>query len=261
MRKRVVDFLGFKPKTRAHDVIGGIIILDYSGDVKTARAYLNFYKNAETVVRKLSCTEGEFRVRNVQWLAGKKSFLTLHRENGCSFWVDVNKVFYTPRMGSERLRILNQVADGESVVDLFSGVGPFIITIAKFKHVSAFAVELNPSAFALLEKNVRLNKVDVACFNGDAKKVVNKLPKCDRVIMNLPKCSEDFLDCAFKISKSGTIIHFYNFSGVNDLFESHKSVIKERAKLNNFKVEFLDERKCGDIGVRQFRVVIDFRVI
>ncbi len=246
---------------RSHDLIGDIVVLE-SDDLdmakKAAPDYLEFYKSAKTVVVKDTKTEGEFRIRKVKHVAGEKKFVTLHRENGCGFVVDLNKVFYTPRLSGERVRILSLVKNGEVVIDLFAGVGPYIIPIAKNRKVEAYAVDKNPHAYKLLLRNVGLNKVDVKCFLSDAREV--KLPKADRIIMNLPKSSEDFLIAAMKLCKKGTIVHFYHFSPEEDLFKSHKEIIKKIAKNISFKVKFLREAKAGEIGIRQFRVVIDFRI-
>lgn len=248
--------------SKSHDLIGDIVVLE-SDDFKTAKKlapdFLNFYSNSKTVVMKSSKTEGEFRVRQVKFLAGEKKTLTLHKENGCRFYVDLNKVFFTPRLSTERSRIMNQVKDNETIIDFFSGVGPYIIPIAKFKDIKAFAVDKNPDAFELLKKNAELNDVNVKCFNNDAR-TINLKVRADRIIMNLPKTSEDFLNNAFSHSKKGTIIHFYHFSPEEDLFNSHKKMIEEKAKKHNFKVKFLKTLKAGEVGIRQYRIVIDFKL-
>jgi tRNA (guanine37-N1)-methyltransferase len=79
------------------------------------------------------------------------------------------------------------------VLDMFAGVGPFSIVIAR-KHPSAtvYAVEKNPEAYRYLCINVALNKLvgRVTPIHGDAAKVVPSLQtKFNRVVMNLPHLS------------------------------------------------------------------------
>ncbi|PIO00568.1 hypothetical protein COT72_00635 [archaeon CG10_big_fil_rev_8_21_14_0_10_43_11] len=247
---------------RAHDVVGDIVVLESEKNARelkdVAQQYLDFYKSAKTVVAKSTKTSGEFRVRHVRHVAGEKKTKTLHKENGCVFFVDLNTVFYTPRLSGERKRILEQVKNGERVVDMFSGVGPYIIPIAKFRNVEAYANDKNPDAYKLLVENAAKNKVSIACSNKDAENLAIK--NADRILMNLPKDSEAFLDAAFKMSKNGTVVHFYHFSGEEDLFETQKKQIIKKAKEYGFSVKFLREAKAGEIGIRQYRVVIDFQL-
>ena len=53
----------------------------------------------------------------------------------------------------------------ETVVDLFAGVGPFSVLIAKGKEAArVYALDLNPDAIEFLKKNIRLNRVEPAGF-------------------------------------------------------------------------------------------------
>ena len=55
--------------------------------------------------------------------------------------------------------------DGETVVDLFAGVGPFSVLIGKRNPtVKVYAVDLNPEAVELLKVNVRVNRVENRVF-------------------------------------------------------------------------------------------------
>src|SRR2546430_11097004 len=55
----------------------------------------------------------------------------------------------------------SMVEKGERVVDMFAGVGPFSILIAKrLGDVRVEAIDANPQAVELLQENVRANKVE-----------------------------------------------------------------------------------------------------
>jgi tRNA (guanine37-N1)-methyltransferase len=149
---------------------------------------------------------GEFRLREFVHLAGEERTFTVHRENGCAFEVDLAKAYFSPRLSGERSRVVSLVREGERVLDMFSGVGPFAIQVAKHRKVPVTAVELNPDAYRFLVRNVALNRVDrlVEPINEDARKVASSRPKAyDRVIMNHPSASLDFLREALIAAREG----------------------------------------------------------
>jgi tRNA (guanine37-N1)-methyltransferase len=73
----------------------------------------------------------------------------------------VTKVYFSPRLSQERLRIAQKVRGGEVVIDMFAGVGPFSIQIAKkFNNVKVYAIDTNPVAIQFLKQNIALNKIE-----------------------------------------------------------------------------------------------------
>ncbi|MCW1296171.1 MAG: class I SAM-dependent methyltransferase family protein [Candidatus Parvarchaeota archaeon] len=255
---------------RAYDMVGDIIVLELDEKLRhkekeIASAFLKFHKNARVICKKIGFTSGEERVRPIKIIAGEKRTETIHKENNCRYKVDLSKVFFTPRLANERLRIANQVKDGEVIVDLFAGVGPFSILIAKRKNVKIFAIDKNKYAYKFLIENIKLNKVEdkITAFWGDCRDVVKKenlVNVADRVIMNLPKQACDFLDIAFLCAKKNATIHFYYFLPEEEIFDGAIKIIKERAKEFGKKIKILNSLKCGDLAPRVYRVVIDFSV-
>ncbi len=253
---------------RSFDVIGDIAIVQINEKLKRykkviAETILNLNKNIKVVGEK-GKTEGIERIRKIKIIAGEKRSETIHKENGCLFKLDLNKVFYNERMQSERLRVAKEVKKGEVVFDLFAGVGPFAILIAKLKKVKVYAIDINKYAYKYLVENIKLNKVEnyVIPFLGNCREVIEKnkfFNVADRVIMNLPKTSDEFLDVAFKVAKKNAIVHWYYFLKENNFKEGEK-IIKEKASLYNKKVKILLVKKVGQIGKRTYRVVYDFKV-
>ncbi len=257
---------------RSYDIIGDIAVLEIPEELKDyereiAEAIMKIHKNVRVVCKKVGIVEGVERVRKVEIILGEKRTTTIHKENGIRLKVDISKVFYTPRLSQERLRIAKKVREGEVVTDLFAGVGPYSILIARIsKPKVVYAIDINPHAYELLVENVKMNKVEgvVKPFLGDCREVVEReklIGVADRVIMNLPKDAGDFLDVAYKVSKGESVIHFYCFLYEEGLFEEGIRIIEEKAKELGFDFEILETVKCGEIGPRRYRVCIDFKML
>ena len=246
------------------DIIGDIAIIELPDELKPygkaiGEAILKVHRHIKAVFAKGSKVEGEYRVRELVHLAGKNRTETIHRENGIRLKLDVAKVYFSPRLATERMRIFERTRPGEVIFDMFAGVGPYSILLAR-KAKLVFAVDINPWAVRYLEENVRLNKTNnVVPILGDVRKVAGKI-KADRVIMNLPKFADKFLREAMLSVKPGGVIHYYGFGPEEDLFSEHEEKIKAVARELGLTVEFIDRRKVRPYAPRQFNIAIDFKV-
>ena len=103
-----------------------------------------------------------------------KATETVHREHGCRFKVDPARAYFSSKLATERGRIRDMVQDGERILCLFAGVGPFAIVAARSRDVKVVGVEVNPDAVAFFRENVLLNKVEdkVEVVLGDAGEVL-----------------------------------------------------------------------------------------
>jgi tRNA (guanine37-N1)-methyltransferase len=128
------------------------------------------------------------------------------------------------------------------VVDLFAGVGPFAVLIARnCKDAKVYAVDINPEAVDLLKKNARFNRVENRVYPivGDARQVVNEKLSglAERVIMNLPETASEFIDVACKAVKpSGGVVHFYGFIRLPETLEDLKRRFSEAVEKSGRKV-------------------------
>ncbi|MCK4636721.1 MAG: class I SAM-dependent methyltransferase family protein [Methanomicrobia archaeon] len=203
-----IEFERLKEKEKfegTFDLIGDIAIVEDS-DTSILRR-----KNVKSVYKKETKVEGIYRTRKYVYLAGEKNTETIHKEYGCRYMLDIEKVYFNPRLATERHRIAEKVNNGERVLDMFAGVGPFSILIAKKRDVEVHSIDINPDAFYYLKKNIEINKVkNVFPYLGDCRDIVKKLSDFDRIIMNLPKNSLEFLDTALNKTKKGGIIHLYS---------------------------------------------------
>jgi tRNA (guanine37-N1)-methyltransferase len=153
------------------------------------------------------------------------------------------------------------------VVDLFAGVGPFSILIAKKKpQVKVYAVDINPEAVDLLKINARVNRVENRVFPilGDTRQVtVIKLrATADRAIMNLPETAIDFVDAACQaIKPEGGIIHFYGFVRQPDTIENLEQRFSQAVKVASRDVEaFHYSKSIRETAPYEFQIVLDARI-
>lgn len=241
------DLLGFSP---AYEVIGDIALLedpelDKEKASRIADALLLTHSNIKTVLKPLTPVIGEFRVREFEVVAGEPRTETIHREYGCRYKVDLARAYFTPRLSTERSRILSRVKKGDIIVDMFAGVGPYSILIAKSKKPSkVLSIDKNPDAVRYLRENIILNSAkNIEAIEGDAREEATKFAgTADHVIMNLPHSAFEFLDSAVLLAKPGGIIHYYGITPEDDLFESSIKFIKEAAEKAGRKIEVLEKK-------------------
>ncbi len=255
----------------SYDILGSIAIIEIPLELAKkekliAETLLGLHKNLKTVLKKADIHKGRFRRQKLKVLAGKKTKTTEYKENNTQLRLDVEKVYFSPRLGTERKRIYQLVKPGETILVMFSGCAPYVAVIAKnTKAKEVYGVELNPIAHKFGMENVKLNKLNnVELLLGDAREAVKKLKKqklaFDRILMPLPKNAGQFLDSAFLVSKKGATIHFYDFASEEE-FSGKKNKIRQLCKKHNKKCKILRIIKCGHYAPRVYRICIDFKVL
>ena len=257
---------------RAIDFVGDIAIVEIPPELSTHKktigeALLKAHKQTCTVLAKSGAVEGVYRLRDFEVIAGVKKTVTVYREYGCVYHVDVAKAYFSPRLSSEHNRVVSQVKEGETVVDLFAGVGPFAIPIAKkHKNVRVYAIDVNPDAVALLKRNIAVNRAEkqVLPIIGDARQVVREqlFGKADHVIMNLPETALEFVDVACEALKpEGGIIHYYGFAKVSDPLETAKVRLTEAVNQNNRKIKnIILAKTVREVAPYTWQVVVDAQI-
>jgi len=211
---------------RSYDIIGDIAIVDLAEPIQPfattiGKAIQQINPHIRLVVRKLGVVSGTYRIRNLEILVGTGCTETEHREYSCRYVLDLSTVYFNPRLSSERMRVAKQVRFDETVVDMFAGVGPFSILIAKMhSNARVYACDINPAAVKYLKQNIILNRLEdrVMPIFGDAGKLGQEEvgSQADRVIMNLPSKAETYLPAALNLLGAEGTIHYYTFASRND---------------------------------------------
>ncbi len=247
------------------DTIGDIVILEIPDNLQDKKfiigdAALKFTKR-KSIYMKKSAIKGTTRVRDLEFLAGIDDSVTIHKEHGSRLKLDVREVYFSPRLATERKRVMESVKNGEKILDMFCGIGPFPIVIAKNKDVEITAVDINESAIKYLDENIKLNKLmgSIQTYCGDVREVSKTFnSKFDRIIMNLPGLAYTFLDVAVDLIEDNGIINYYEFS---DSYEQGKKRLKDAANEVDKKVEIINCRKVKSTSPGEWHIAIDAKII
>ncbi|MDE1767835.1 MAG: class I SAM-dependent methyltransferase family protein, partial [Candidatus Micrarchaeota archaeon] len=256
----------YQDVAKGYDLVGDIAIVE-SDSAKSAKAMakaiMKVNRNIKTVLRKAGAVGGRYRTRKYAYVAGERKYDTIYRENGASFKLDLRKTFFSTRLAFERDRIRKASRDGENVMVMFAGAGPFAVEIAKMRKKSrVVAMELNKKAYEYMLENVRLNHADnVVPELGDVKVLVKKHKHfADRIVMPLPKDSYNFLDCVLIAAKPRCIVHYYGFGNRSDAFDYHIKKLHGFFARNGRRFRVLYKRTARTYSPSQIEVAIDFLI-
>lgn len=251
------DILGYRP---SFEVVGDIALVEEGDAEAVAAAIMATSKGIKAVIAPVSDVEGEFRTRRFRHIAGEARTITIHKEHGLRYKVDLEGAYFTERLGTERLRVARLVRPGDYVLDMFAGVGPFALLLAK-KGARVVAMDKNPVAVKCLRDNALLNRIqNIEILEGDAAELAPRFAgQADHVIMNLPHSASSFLVPAIRAAKSGGVVHYYCIAPEDDLYRD-EALIRMAADGQGAEVEMLYRGIVRSYAPRRHNVVIDFQV-
>ena len=279
MRKRLRDTLSealpseqLRKIYNSFDIIGDIAIIKLN-EVQNAEAVakqiMAIHGNIKTVLTPVTRIAGDFRVRELRLLAGENKTSTSHKESGCTFKLDVEKCYFSPRLSHEHLRIAKLVQSGETVVNMFAGVGCFSIIIAKTASQSkVYSIDVNSTAVQYMEENVKINQVydRVIPILGDSKEIIQTQLQgvADRVLMPLPEKALEYLPYALSaLKQTGGWIHYYDFQhapGKENPVEKTKLKVAEKLDSMGASYVFANSRVMRPTGPNWYQTVLDIKV-
>jgi tRNA (guanine37-N1)-methyltransferase len=254
------------------DIVGDIAIIKHKNIQNAevvAKQIMAVHRNIKTVLTPITRITGDFRVRELKLLVGENKTNTCHKESGCTFKVDVEKCYFSPRLSYEHSRIAGLVKPGEIVVNMFAGIGCFSIIMSKIqRRTKVYSIDINPIAVKCMEENVIVNSVQGQVFPllGDAKDIIQtKLHGiADRVLMPLPEKSLEYLRYALSaLKKTGGWIHFYDFQhakGNEDPVDKTKVTVAEKLDSLGARYKFVNSRVIRSTGPNWYQIVIDIHV-
>lgn len=250
--------------------IGDILVVDDNIDLDmNDENYLKCLASEHKVksIIKVKKIEGQKREPTIEILYGNETE-TVHKENGCLFNLDLSKVMWAKGNNNERLRIAKLVGKGETVVDMFAGIGYFSIPIGVHSQADhIYSIEINPNSYHFLKNNITLNKINKKAGYDRLVPILGdcaiEAPKysADRVLMGYVKTTHHFLKPAMECVKDGGIIHYHETVPLK-LIETrpYERVKKVAYECGEREVEVLNIQKIKRYAPGVEHMVLDARI-
>ena len=264
------DILGFEPSLER---LGDVVIVDEDDSERAreiAQAVIESDLPARSVLNRASKIKGELRVRDWELLAertdsdtevDRSPTETVHREYGHEFLLDLDAVYFSPRLATERHRVVEQIQPGERVVDMFAGVGPFAIPAAS-RGADVVAVDLNETAIEYLRENAERNNVSdrITPITGDIREVAADYHGwADRLVMNLPHSANEFVETAVDLAGEECVIHYYDIQHDSEPFGPGIETIRAAAE-PAYEVTVETEHVVRSYAPHEVNVCLDIRL-
>lgn len=248
---------------RKWEQLGHVLVLkidteleDWKGEI--ARTYAKILE-VDTVLRDTGGIKGQYREPVMELLLGLDTE-TIHVENQVRFCLDAAKLMFSSGNVDERIRMATVPKPGETVVDMFAGIGYFSVPMAVHsKPARIISHEINPLAFKYLKKNIELNDAGVVepvlgnCL--DAEENV-----ADRVVMGYVGTTHEYLPKAMQILRGKGIIHYHETCPERLIPERPVARIKLAAEEAGKKAEILNTRIIKSYSPGVNHVVVDVRI-
>lgn len=208
------------------------------------------------------------RDSTLELLVGDNGWVT-HYENGIRYSLDATKCMFSSGNRSEKLRMGQFDCRDEVVVDLFAGIGYFVLPfLVKANAKLVYACEWNPYALQALHRNVMDNHVADRCIilEGDNRVTAPK-GVADRVCLGLLPSSEGSWATAVRALRvEGGILHIHG--NVNDsdetlwldsVVESISDIAKTHGLSWNVSLEHVERVKWYGPHIRHLVVDVKCR--
>ena len=214
---------------------------------------------AKTVCADVRGVSGEFRRPSMEVIYGTDT-RSVRLENGIRYGFDVTKVMFASGNTGERMRMRNLDCTGETVVDMFAGIGYFTLPLAKFSGARrVFACEKNPESYRFLAENIVRNEVDdvVIPILADNRCLLGT-GFADRILMGYVQTTSDFIPAALRMIRPGGIIHYHDTFYVNEYRERIERIFSEACP-GRYRIEGIREVKSFAPSVSHY--VADVRIL
>jgi len=255
----------YEEAIKGFDVLGTIAIIEIPHNLEKkehaiATALLQSNPSIKTILKREGAHTGSYRTQRYPFLLGEKTTITTYVEHNIIYTFDVERVYFSGRLSHDRKRIANLVKKGENVLVLFSGCGPYVLTIAKHSGAhTVVGIELNPHGHSAAILNAQRNKISntsfIKCNANDAKKHVG-VKRFDRILMPHPTDAISYVPAALEVAKSRATIHFYDFAPESEFLAVGKN-LTDICEKNGWSCEIINVVICGEYSPRVFRVCVD----
>lgn len=267
-----LDSTELEKLSSSFDIIGTIAIIKIPESLTSKRkliadALIEEIRPVKSVFCQVSAIEGDYRLRKLELISGENSPITVYKEHGCTFKVDVINTYFSPRLSTERLRIAKLTEPNEVIVNMFGGIGTFSIIISRYnKSAKVYSIDSNPIATDMCRQNIEINKLtgNVIPVLGDAEQEIHKSLKgiAKRVLMPLPEKARDFVDAAVSSLENGSgMIHYFCHVGAdNKKTAIQNGVMDTSESFSKFNHTIRNVRVVREVGPRFYQIVSDVLV-
>lgn len=249
---------------RRWEMLGDVLLLRLPDDLvdhrtNVAGAYAEVL-GARTVLWDRGEIEGVHRTPRTEVLWGQGTE-TVHLENGIRYKLDAARLMYSSGNIDEKLRLAALDCRGETVVDMFAGIGYFSLPLGMYTGAErVIACEINPLAYRYLVDNVELNDLQgvVEPVLGDNR----DLPGygiADRVVMGYVRTTGQFLEKAFALTRRGGTIHYHDTFPLAVFPQQAEKNLERAAGGRRYEIKFVREVKSYSPGVSH--MVLDVMVL
>jgi tRNA (guanine37-N1)-methyltransferase len=273
------------------ETVGTIAHLNLRGDQTKykniiGQVLLDKNERIKTVVNKTEALSNVFRTPELEIIAGEQNLETEQKEGGCTFKLNIEKVYWCSKLGHERDRMLKLLNDTDTLCDMFCGIGPLSVRAAK-KGCYVLANDLNPDCYHYLNINAKINKVQkkINTFNMDAREFLIKMASngpdlnlepqfryFNHIYMNLPTDAVEFLDVFrgflhYANKDTWTInnlpmVHVYGFESGEEIADIKKKFAERMKKaMGAFDVaEIVDLHSIKDVSSLKKMFCVTFKL-
>jgi len=278
LRKLAEEVLGREAASKIWkriEVIGDIAIIRKPFDVDVdmlrplAERLLEVLPYVNSVWVAITPVRGQKRLREYMHLAGEPRSETVYKEHGCLFALDIRRVYISPVLGYDHIRVARMVKPGEVVCNFFAGIGGYSIVISKHARPDyVISVDISSDAVRYLRLNVELNRVGHVneVIHGDAFEVAEAMDRIDRALLPCPELSLSLFKelIAEKVVRCNGVIHAHEFveadrkkQAVEVAYRRYLAV----SKSVGIAITLESSHVVRSVGPRKWHVVLDLKVL
>ncbi len=216
-----------------------------------------------TVLTQVGPVEGELRYPRIEVIAGTETDTEVI-EHGIRYRFDAARILFATGNRAERQRAGRLTRPGETVVDLFAGIGYFALPAALRGDASVvYAAEKNPVAHGYLQQNAELNGVAerVRPLLGDNRELTIPPGEADRIFLGYLPSATAWIARALELGRrSGVWLHVHRVADVRGGTDASSEIVRTTIESCGASILAAPEaRVVKPYGPGRNHVVVDVR--